>query len=102
MLGVLIPMTLGVEGRARIAQATAGARQLSSAIVAYVSHIGRPPMNLSTLTSPATNPQGQSAGPFIDRLPTPPCGWTEFRYEYHPDGTFGITTTGEGVTVKEP
>ena len=64
--------------------------------------MGRLPAGLADLTRVATNARGETAGPFIERLPTPPVNWTEYRYEAHPSGTFSITSRGEGRTVTFP
>ena len=89
-------------GRAREARASADVRELGLAVMRYSIHMGRPPARLADLTTPAQNVRGATAGPFIERLPTPPARWTDYRYETRADGTFSITGGGEGRVVKFP
>ena len=89
-------------GRARHANASADARALVDAVTKYAAHMGRLPNALTDLAAPATNAKGETAGPFIDRLPTPPSHWTDYRYRARADGTFSITSDGEGRTVVFP
>ena len=91
-----------LPARARIAQAQADARTLASAASLYVSHMGAVPPTLAALTSPATNFQGESAGPFIGAVPTPPAGWAVYVYSSSTSGTFSITTSGDNTTVTVP
>jgi type II secretory pathway pseudopilin PulG len=103
LLGLAGAAMSGVGQRARITKAKADVRALSRAVKAYATHVGRPPVNLVALTSPATNAQGKSAGPFIERIPVTPCGWAAgYRYEHRPDGTFAILAEGDFMTIKEP
>jgi hypothetical protein len=58
---------------------------------------------LGTLTAVATNGQGQTAGPFMASIPSPPTGWQQ--YQYSPNsaaGTFNISASGDGTTVSLP
>ena len=89
-------------GRARHANASADARALADAVTKYAAHMGRLPNALTELTAPATNAKGETAGPFIERLPTPPSHWTEYRYRARADGTFSIVSDGEGRTIAFP
>ena len=91
-----------VEGRARHAKASADARELGQAVTGYTTHMGRLPARLADLTTPARNASGATAGPFIGRLPTPPPHWTDYRYEPRADGTFTITSGGEGRVATFP
>ena len=59
---------------------------------------------LTDLTAVATNGQGQTAGPFMATIPTPPTGWTS-NYAYVGStaaGTFNISASGDGTTVSLP
>lgn len=85
--------------RARLAKAEADTRFVVSAVGTYRQHTGRLPAALTDLTITATNPQGQTAGPFLLAVPHPPAAWTEYRYELGADGTYTITATGDGHTI---
>jgi hypothetical protein len=59
---------------------------------------------LDSLTVVAVNSLGQSAGPFMAKIPIPPAGWTS-PYGYAGDttsGTFVISTNGDNTTVALP
>jgi predicted transcriptional regulator len=51
---------------------------------------------------------GQTAGPFIGSVPTPPGGgsptWSAYTaaYSSSSDGTFSLTASGDGTTVIVP
>jgi hypothetical protein len=62
------------------------------------------PTALDQLTSQVTNGQGQIAGPFMARTPTPPSGWsTPYGYSATTSsGVFAITANGDGTTVTLP
>ena len=107
VIGVLatlaVPLYTNIQARGRLAKAQADSRTLASAIGVYGTHMGRIPTALSQLTSAATNAHGLSAGPFVASLPTAPGGWAA--YTYVPNtaaGTFTITTSGDGTTVRIP
>ncbi len=61
--------------RARLAKAQADARALASAVSIYSAHMGNLPLMLTDLTTATTNAQGQTAGPFLVRVPAGPTGW---------------------------
>lgn len=50
------------------------------------------------------NIAGQTLGPFLSAVPTPPFGWTAYTAGYvaNANGTFGITTGGDRVVVTAP
>ena len=63
--------------------------------------------SLGTLTVTVTNPMGQTGGPFLGAIPTPPPSgsppWSV--YTYIPNvagGVFSITANGDGTTVVVP
>jgi hypothetical protein len=65
--------------------------------------MGRIPATLPQLTTVTTNAQGLQAGPFVATVPLAPGGWAA--YTYTPNaaaGTFTITTSGDGTTVRIP
>ena len=102
LTAIAIPLYADFLARSRIAQAQADSRTLASAVSAYASHMGATPATLASLTAAATNPQGQSAGPFMAGLPTPPVGWVAYVYTSSTAGTFSITTSGDSTTVSVP
>jgi len=89
-----------VGPRARTATAQVHVRELESAVRMYSKHTGSLPASLADLTMEAMNSKGEPAGPFAPRIPLPPSGWMPYRYEVRADGTFTITTSGEGYTVR--
>ena len=93
-----------MQARARVAKAQADARALASAVSIYSAHMGTVAVNLTDLTAVATNGQGQTAGPFMATIPTPPTGWsTPYTYSGNTAaGTFNISATGDGTTVSLP
>ena len=104
LAAIAIPLYANVQARARIAKAQADARALASAVSIYAAHMGVVPATLNPLTAVATNPQNQTAGPFMANLPTPPSGWTT-PYAYAGSssaGTFVISASGDGTTVSLP
>ena len=106
LAAIAIPLYANVQTRARVAKAQADARTLASAVSIYSAHMGSLPAGLVTLTSPAVNGLGQSAGPFITTVPAPPPGgtpaWGACGYVLSTAGTFSITATGDGTTITVP
>ncbi|TMK29067.1 MAG: prepilin-type N-terminal cleavage/methylation domain-containing protein [Actinobacteria bacterium] len=72
LAAIAIPLYANVQARARIAKAQADARALASSASIYGAHMGVLPTALTDLTVVATNSQGQTAGPFMARVPPPP------------------------------
>jgi Tfp pilus assembly protein PilE len=104
LAAIAIPLYANVQARARVAKAQADARVLATAVSIYSAHMGTVANALSNLTAVATNGQGQTAGPFMATIPTPPTGWTT-PYAYSPNtaaGTFNISASGDGTTVSLP
>jgi len=90
LAAIAIPLYANVQARARIAKAQADARALASAISIYAAHM-------------AVNSLGQSAGPFMAKVPLPPQNWTSYTYTGDTTaGTFVITTNGDNTTVSLP
>jgi prepilin-type N-terminal cleavage/methylation domain-containing protein len=103
LAAIAIPFYANVQARPRIAKAQADARSLVTAVSLYGAHMGTLPAALTDLTGVATNGMGQTAGPFMVTIPTPPQGWTATYVFTDPgDGTFTISATGDGVTVTQP
>jgi len=104
LAAIAIPLYANVQARARIAKAQADARALASAVSIYSAHMGNVAATLGALTAVATNGQGQTAGPFMATIPSPPVGWVA-NYAYSPNtaaGTFNISASGDGTTVSLP
>ena len=122
IIGILAAMALALfantQSRARTAKAQADTRTLASALTMYMGHCGAYPPSgaegaggqcngsgLSSLTVPQTTPGGQTLGPFLATVPTQPLGWTPYTAGYAANvgnGTFLITTSGDGYVVTAP
>src|SRR4030088_945557 len=104
LAAIAIPLYANVQTRARVAKAQADSRTLASAISMFTAHIGALPAALTDLTQATTNGLGQSAGPFVARVPTPPPGgspaWSgTYTYTSSSTGTFSITANGFVATI---
>ncbi len=56
-----------------------------------------------TLVATASNGQGDTAGPFMAAVPSPPASWsTPYAFSVGTAGVFTISATGDGVTVSAP
>lgn len=121
ILGILAAMVMtlyvSMQTRARIAKAQADTRSLASVLTIYTAHCGTLPPSgaeapgglcngsgLTALTVQQTNGNGVTGGPFLAPVPNPPPGWTAYPAGYlvNPNGTFTITTTGDGTVVTAP
>jgi general secretion pathway protein G len=104
LAAIAIPLYANVQARARIAKAQADGRALASSVSIYAAHMGTVPTALTDLTVVATNPLGQTAGPFMAVVPAPPAGWST-PYAYAQDtasGTFRISASGDSTTMSIP
>ena len=101
LAAIAIPLYANIQARARVAKAQADARTLGSAVSMYSSTFGTLPATLTDLTA-ATTISGVSGGPFIKSIPTQPAGWATYVYAAATDGSFTITTSGDGTTVSLP
>jgi prepilin-type N-terminal cleavage/methylation domain-containing protein len=101
LTAIAFPLYANIQARARVAKAQADTRTLASAVVVYSAHTGSLPVALTDLSSPVVV-SGVSAGPFISPIPNPPTGWLAYTYATATDGSFSITTTGDGATVRVP
>ena len=107
LAAIAIPLYANVQTRARVAKAQADARTMASAVSMFSAHMGALPAALTDLTQATANGLGQSAGPFIARVPTPPGGgspaWSgTYTYASSSTGTFSITANGDGTTITYP
>jgi type II secretion system protein G len=107
LAAIAIPLYANVQARARVAKAQADIRGVGSAISLYQAHTGAIPNALTDLTVATANGQGQTAGPFVASIPTPPSGGapTWSAYAYTPNaaaGTYTLTASGDGTTITIP
>jgi len=103
LAAIAIPLYANVQARARTAKAQADARALASAVSIYGAHMGNIPNALPDLTVAVSNGQGQTAGPFMAKVPDPPTGWTAYGYSRDTaSGTFNIRSNGDNTTVSLP
>ena len=97
MAFIAIPMYASVGSRARHSKATSDIRAISAAIAQYREHTGSSPATLADLTVAATNSQGQTAGPLLETLPTPPCcGRSQYTYKRWADGRYFLKYPSAG------
>jgi len=105
-LGVVLAAILAslqrIQRRARIAKAQADVRAIASAVSIYAAHMVATPTALREITSPSRNSRGQTSGPFLSTVPTPPPGWTPYTYTPGEDGSFTVESSGDGTTVRVP
>jgi prepilin-type N-terminal cleavage/methylation domain-containing protein len=107
LAAVALPLYVNVQTRARIAKAQADTTTLASTASIYAAHMGSLPVALADMSSAAVNGLGQSAGPFVARIPTPPRGGTPawdltYAYTSSTAGTFSISASGDGTTITAP
>ena len=107
LAAIALPLYVNVQTRARIAKVQADTTTLASSASIYAAHMGSLPAALTDLTAAAVNGLGQSAGPFVARIPTPPPGGTpvwDLAYVYASTsaGTFAISASGDGTTITAP
>jgi len=102
LAAIAIPLYANVQARARIAKAQADSRALASAISIYSAHMGNVPTGLGDLSVVATNALGQVAGPFMASNVVQPTGWEAYVYASGTGGTFTISASGDGTSVRLP
>ena len=101
LAAIAIPLYANIQSRARVAKAQADARTLGSAVRMYSATFGTLPAALTDLTA-ATTISGVSGGPFIKSIPAQPAGWSTYAYSAATDGSFTISTSGDGTNVSIP
>ena len=107
LAAIAIPLYANVQTRARVAKAQADARTIGSAVSLFTAHMGALPAALTDLTQATTNGLGQTAGPFMASIPTPPPGGSPacsgtYAYTSSSTGTFSVTANGDGTTITTP
>jgi hypothetical protein len=86
---------------ARIERARGDAQAIAGAVNMYATSFGTLPDELDVLTRETTK-DGLVGGPYLVAVPAPPPGWSEYRYERKDDGTFAVTSAGDGTSVTAP
>jgi hypothetical protein len=78
----------------------ADTRAIASAVSLYAAHMGELPESLEQLTDEVVNAGGDSAGPFLGSVPTPPAGSPAYRYEIRADGSYRIVGESHGEVIE--
>ena len=86
---------------ARQQKARGDAQSIVGAAKMYQTLFSELPESVDALTREQTV-KGVTGGPFLARVPEPPPGWSPYRLEPRDDGTFRVTSAGEGKTVTVP
>lgn len=103
LAAIAVPLYANTQAKARIAKAQGDTRALVSAVAVYSAHMTVTPTALTDLTSIVTNAQGQTAGPFMATVPTPPSGWSAYAYTSNTaSGAFTISSSGDATTISMP
>lgn len=114
LAAISFALYVNVQARGRMGRATADVKTLTGAVGAYSAHMGAIPstaQGLAVLAQVATNAQGQTTGPFLNVVPTPPAGGSPAwpgAYVYRADtapggaaaaGRFVICAVGDGFVA---
>ena len=108
LAAIAIPLYADVQARARVSRVQADLRSLASAVSMYQAHTGSLPSGLADLTVTVSNGLGQTAGPFMNTIPTAPGNgspaWSAYSAAYtsSSNGTFALTASGDGTTITVP
>ena len=105
LAAIALPLYAQMQARARVAKAQSDARNVATAIAAYMAHTGNLPgaSAWGNLTSTVANAQGITAGPFMAASPTlPNASWAYSWGETAASGTFTVSAVGEGQTITAP
>src|SRR5687768_15566653 len=95
-LVLLAPRFMNVSDAARNAKAQADTHALANAVKVYRTHMQRLPSSLEDLTQPARNGRGETLDPLLHVVPLAPSGYTPYRYERRADGSYSVSTAGNG------
>jgi type II secretion system protein G len=102
LTAIAFPLYANLQARARVAKAQADARTIAGAVVVYSAHFGAMPVAITDLTTSVSNNQGVYAGPFLASVPVEPQGWVAYVYTDKNNGTFTVTSNGDGTSVVSP
>ena len=106
LAAIAIPLYANVQSRARIAKVQADLRASASSVSMYQAHTGNLPAALTDLTVTVSNSQSQTAGPFMNSLPAAPGGgspaWSAYALTTNANGTFSLSSSGDGTTITIP
>ena len=72
LAAIAIPLYANVQARARISKAQADTRTIASAATIYGAHVGLLPTGANDFVNTVSNPQSQTAGPFLGAWPLLP------------------------------
>ncbi len=86
---------------ARMAKAQADAAAIAGAVSTYSATCGELPDSIDDLVTPKTV-GGSPCGPFLPRIPAPPAGWAPYAYAKEANGSFSVTSSGPGGSVRVP
>ena len=108
LAAIAMPLFASVQAKARVAKVQADLRSMASAISLYQAHMGSLPAALTDLTVTVSNGQGQTAGTFMNAIPTAPAigspPWSAYSAAYtsNSNGAFSLTASGDGTTITVP
>jgi hypothetical protein len=85
----------------RVAHAKSDVQTLAFAIKRYEAQMAVLPNRLDDLILPATDLRGERVGPFLERLPEPPRGYSAYRYERRGTNGFSISTSGDREAIED-
>ena len=108
LAAIAIPLYANIQASARVSKVQADFRSMASAVSLYQAHTGSLPAALTDLTITVSNGQGQTAGPFMNAIPTAPGtgspAWSAYSAAYtsNPNGSFALTASGDGTTITVP
>ena len=102
LAAIAIPLFNNIQARARISKAQADVRAMASSVSMYAAHYGVVPASLVNITTSGINAQGATSGAFMAAVPAPPATWATYVYASALDGTFTISSTGDGTTAMVP
>jgi len=108
LAAIAVPLYASVQRGARVSKVQADFRSMASAVSMYQAHTGALPTVLTDLTVTVSNSQGQTAGPFMNAIPTapeigsPPWSAYSAAFTANANGSFSLTASGDGTTITVP